>query len=378
MLEFSEIVRKGKLLPGVIFLTLCVNLHAEKRLFLGVEENMTYDTNIFLSKEEHDDFILTTNPNTAFKLSGKRYSLEFYYGFIYFDYLDYSSLDYYAHILKSGAALKVFQGLELGVNYEYRIVPLEIGLPSASPKNLVSQSFLKTSVNYKKEFSPRTTLEAGVEWLLVNYPGNKVNSDFWELRFPVALTQKLDRLMSAGIGYTFLVRSFSADEFMDYSIHHATLDGNFKLRKFTLSTSLGYEWLDYEGAGVNSGPLIGLDIKYDLTKRSEVKSGYSYSYSADARGNPYRGQHGEIFFTHKFTERVDWTPFFNFYWYKIPRANYKIYSLEGGASLNFKPSRLINFSIDYLYNYNERTNLIDLSEDIFDVQRVGCVFKLII
>lgn len=378
MQERSKTIWMGKLLPGVIFLTLCVNLYAEKKLFLGVEENVTYDTNIFLSKEEQDDFIMTTNPNSALKLSGKRYSLEFYYGFIYFDYLEYSSLDYYSHILKSDASGKIFQGLELGVNYEYRIVPLEIGLPSASPKNLANQSYLKTSTKYRKEFSPRTTLEGGVEWLLVNYPGKEVNSDFWELRFPLALTQKLDRLMSAGIGYTFFVRSFSADEFRDYWLHHAALDGNFKLRKLTLSTSLGYEWLDFEGPGVNSGPLIAIDIKYDLTKRTELKSGYNYAYSADARGNPYRGQHGELLFSHKLTERVDFTPFFNFYWYKMPGISYKIHTLESGTSINFRPSRFINFSLDYLYNYNERTNLIGFRKEIFDVQRAGIVVKLII
>jgi hypothetical protein len=375
---FKRIARKGKLLPGVILIFLCVNLHAEKRLFLGVEEGLTYDTNIFLSKYEQDDFIMTTNPHTAIKLSGKRHSLEFYYGFIYFDFFNYSSLDYYSHILKTIAELKVFQGLELGVNYEYRIVPLELGLPVSSPENLVNQSYLKTSAKYKKEFSPRTTFDAGVEWLLVNYPGNKINSDYWELRFPFTLTQNLDRLMSAGFGYTFLVRSFKADEFIDYNLHHLTLDGNFKLRKLTLSTSLGYEWLDYKGVGVNSGPLILFDIKYDITKRTEVKSGYNYEYSSDARGTPYRGQHGEVFLTHRFTERVDFAPFFNLYLYKMPGVNYKIRTLEGGASMNLKSSRFINFSLDYLYSYNERTNLIYGTKDIFDVHRAGLVVKIII
>ncbi len=378
MLVFNGVAQGGRLLLGVISLTLCVNLHAEKKLFLGMEENVTYDTNIFLSEDKQDDFIMTTNPGAGFKLSGRRYSLELYYGFIYFDYLRYSSLDSYSHILKGATEFMVFQGVEFGVNYEYRIVPLEIGLPAASPENLVTQSYLRTSAKYRKEFSPRTTLDAGVEWFLVNYPGNKVNSDFWELRFPVALTQKLDRLMSAGIGYTFLIRSFSADEFMDYSIHHATLDGNFKLRKLTFSTSLGYEWLDYEGAGVNSGPLVGVDIKYNLTKMAELKSGYNYSYSADARGNPYRGQHGGISISHKLTERVDLTSFFNFYWYKMPGINYKIHTLEAGSSINFRPSRFLNFSLDYLYNYNERTNLIDFKKDIFDVHRIGILLKIMI
>ncbi len=378
MVAFNRVARGGRLLPGVIFLALCVNLHAEKRLFLGVEENVTYDTNIFLSENKQEDFIMTTNPGAAFKLSGRRYSLELYYGFIYFDYIRYSSLDSYYHILKSGTELKVFKEVDLGVNYEYRIVPLEIGLPSQSPENLVSQSYLRTSAKYRKEFSPRTTLDGGAEWVLVNYPEKEVNSDFYELRFPLALTQKLDRLMSAGIGYTFLIRRFNADEFMDYILHHATLDGSFKLRKTELGASLGYEWLDYEGAGVNSGPMIGFVMEYDVTKRSILKSGYSYSYSADARGHPYRGQHGEVSFSHKLTERVGWTSFFNFYWHKMPGISYKVRTLEAGASIDFKPSRFINFSLDYLYSYNERTNLPDFREDIFDVHRAGIVVKIII
>lgn len=366
------------LLPVVIFFCITFTLRAEKRLFVGIEEELTYDSNIYLTTQYEDDYILRTNPNIAFKSSGRRFSIGLFYSFFYYDYFKNSSLDEYFHNFKLESELKLFRGLETGVFYDYRLVPLEIGLPVSSPTNLVAQSFLRTVSKYKIDFSPRTTVDTGIEWSMVNYPGREVRSDYWELKFPVELNQKLDRLMSAGLGYTLLIRAFNADEFLDYFLHHATIDANFKLKKLQFSSSLGYEWLDFKNAGANSGPIIAFDVKYDWSKRLSLHGGYSYSYSSDSRGNPFRGQHGEGGLEYKLTERVELLPLLNFYWYKMPGYDYKIRTIETGTSINFKPSKFINFSIDYLYNYNVRKYLTESEKNIFDVHRAGMLVKIVI
>jgi len=364
------------LLPFVILITLCVNVFGEKGLFLGVEEQLTYDSNIHLSADEVGDLIITSNPNAMFKLSGRRFSFNAYYGFEYFDYLDNTAEDYYAHIVKVDSGFKVLQELEVGINYEYSLVPIEIGLPRNSPVNLLERSYLRATTKYRKEFSPRRALESGIEWVLSDYPGRDVNSDYWELKFPLSLTQKLDRLLSAGIGYTFLIRNFNAQELLDYNLHHATIDSTFDLNKLKTSTKIGYEWLDYRGSGFNSGPVVEVDIKYDFTRRTKLNTLYSYSYSADARGNPFRGQHAEILLNHRLSESVELTSFSNLFLYKMPGINYKIYTIEAGASIDFKPSKYINFGLDYLYSYNKRTSLLDETESKFDIHRAGFTIKL--
>lgn len=370
-------MKRIKLLLLVIFFFLIVDLHAEKRLFLAVDEKMTYDSNIYLSTERVEDFIITTNPDIGLKLKGKTFSIDLFYGFLYFDYIEDSTLDYYAHIVRASGEAKLTKRFSLTSSYNYTLVPLEIGLPISSPRNLVTQSHFRTAGKYEREFTPRTTLSTGVEFGLVNYPKKEVDSDYWEIRIPLSITQKLDRLVTAGAGYTLLIRNFHAQKYMDYYLHHATLDGSLKLRKFEISSSFGYEWLDFNSDGVNSGPIVSIDIKYDITKRTNIKAGYSYSYTWDAAGNPFRGQRGELVLLHKFTERVDITPRMSFYLYKIPRENFIIRTFESSAEITFKPSRFVNFTIDYLYNYNKR-NLYSDQIYIFDLHRAEFSLRIAI
>jgi len=336
-------------------LTLPKTIQAEKFLYLGGESGISYDNNITLSEDARYDVITFFSPGIRYRRWGQSGGLTLGYGFIYFDYSKYSDMNYYSHLIESRGEFRRIKNITLTVDYTYRLFPLTLGLPSDSPSNLVKGSVLLGSAKYKWDFTQRTMFESEIEWKHTEYEGIGSSNKEWNL--PVSITQKLNSHSSAGIEYRFTSRDFLSDIWKDYILHKAAVNLKFKFKKTDFLIESGYQWLDFSGPGVNSGPLITTGGIYNFTKRISFKAGYNYTYTLDAGGNPYRGQHGDAGVSHKISERLMLSLQTFFDRYKILKINYKLDSLDFDGKLDYKLTRKYLF-LTSGYSYSNITQSV--------------------
>ncbi|MFQ5457821.1 MAG: outer membrane beta-barrel protein [Myxococcota bacterium] len=276
----------------------------------GLDLRETYQTNVFLERHGMaDDFFSTISPALNLSYRGDRLNFDAESGATFFLYGRNSDLNDQFYNQRSLLEYKLGPRLSIEAENLYTYVRETIGQPEDLANNLVQSNSWLVGPAYRADLGSRSRGEFKATYGQTTYFSEASSGgelpDFGDVRGSVYVDRDLTERILVYTSQEFSRRDFKDHAGLNFTGLLSQWGFRWRLgRRLSVDVSGGYNWLNFDRLGNESGSIVDAALHYTPSLRTGITAGYSQLFTTDVFGNVFRQNRASLGMDRQITART--------------------------------------------------------------------------